>query len=543
MGEIDTENEVIPFSLTMDTVAGNFSSSDYELPYIKENGELKILWSEALIFPMMESGDKVRVVTKSSTRGSILDRNGEALASDGTLKIIGIHPAEFDDNNRESKISELATLLDIDEDTIIKKLDANSNPDYFVPIVTVLPGTSLIQFLSNREHEGILIRNTQGRIYKNEEAFGRLLGYIGEITAEQLEADEEGIYTRNSLIGKAGLEQVYEETLRGIDGMEVYIERDGTNIETIALTEARNGSDIKLSIDPNLQVKIYETMNGEKGSATAVDEANRFTTLYSPGSTFKLITAATGLENGTLDPQEIKTIEGSEWQKESSWGNYKIHRINGQTQVSLKEAVKYSDNIYFAMNALAIGSDAFIKGAEKFTIGTELNIGYPLNTSQVSNSGALSSDILLADSGYGQGQVMVTTLNMALAYSMLSNNGNIMNPNLVLNDSTTPTILKESIVSTDHLTILQDVFSAAVEDSDGTGHLAKIDGVKLAGKTGTAEIKQSQGETGSENGWFVATDLDNSKISIAVVVEDVQNGLGTLGVVSMVGDILKAYLK
>ncbi len=138
---------------------------------------------------------------------------------------------------------------------------------------------------------------------------------------------------------------------------------------------------------------------------------------------------------------------------------------------------------------------------------------------------------------------MVTTLNMALAYSMLSNNGNIMNPNLVLNDSTTPTILKESIVSTDHLTILQDVFSAAVEDSDGTGHLAKIDGVKLAGKTGTAEIKQSQGETGSENGWFVATDLDNSKISIAVVVEDVQNGLGTLGVVSMVGDILKAYLK
>ena len=271
MGEIDTENEVIPFSLTMDTVAGNFSSSDYELPYIKENGELKILWSEALIFPMMESGDKVRVVTKNSTRGSILDRNGEALASDGTLKIIGIHPAEFDDNNRESKISELATLLDIDEDTIIKKLDANSNPDYFVPIVTVLPGTSLIQFLSNREHEGILIRNTQGRIYKNEEAFGRLLGYIGEITAEQLEADEEGIYTRNSLIGKAGLEQVYEETLRGIDGMEVYIERDGTNIETIALTEARNGSDIKLSIDPNLQVKIYETMNGEKGSATAVD--------------------------------------------------------------------------------------------------------------------------------------------------------------------------------------------------------------------------------------------------------------------------------
>ena len=582
MGEIDTENKVIPFSLTMDTVAGEVNRSDFELPFIKEDKELKIIWSESLIFPMMESGDKVRVSTQTANRGSILDRNGEALASDGTLVTVGIHPAIFDEENRDNKIKELANILDISEETITKKLAANSNPDYFVPIVDLLPDSPKLTLLENRRKEGILTQSKQGRIYKNDEAFGRLLGYIRPISEEELKADEEGIYTTASMVGKAGLEQVYETTLRGINGVEIYIERDGTKVETLALKEAQHGEDIKISIDSYLQTTVYQKMNGEKGSATAVDpttgdilalvsspsynsnwfttymtkseqqhreeiqfadEKNRFATLYSPGSTFKLITAATGLENGTLDPIEIKTINGREWQKDSSWGNYHIRRINAQTNVALKEAVKYSDNIYFGMNALEMGSEALIKGAEQFTIGTDLAIGYPIKQSQISNNGTLNRDILLADTGYGQGEIMVSTLNMALAYSALSNSGNIMAPTLILTDNHQPSVLKESVISTQNLSILQDAFSAVVEDSDGTGHLAKIDGIKLAGKTGTAEIKSSQGETGSENGWFIATDLDSSNVSIAMVVEDVQEGVGTLGVVSMVKEVLLDYLK
>ena len=190
-----------------------------------------------------------------------------------------------------------------------------------------------------------------------------------------------------------------------------------------------------------------------------------------------------------------------------------------------------------------MGSESLIEGAEQFTIGTELNIGYPLNQSQISNAGTINRDILLADSGYGQGEIMVTTLNMALAYSALSNNGNIMNPILMLNNGDESSVLKESVISEQNLSILQDAFTAVVEERDGTGNLAKVDGVKLAGKTGTAEIKSTQGETGSQNGWFVATDLDQSRISLAIVVEEVQDGTGTLGVVSMVGHILANYLK
>ncbi|HAX73294.1 MAG TPA: penicillin-binding transpeptidase domain-containing protein [Firmicutes bacterium] len=582
MGEIDKENKTIPFSLSMETIAGTITRTDFTLPYIKEEKELKITWSESLIFPMMQTGDKVRVTNEKANRGTIYDRNNQVLASDGALKTVGIHPAVFDTSNRDAKITEIAKTLDISEESITKKLDANTNPDHFVPLVDILPESPLLLTLSNRESDGIILKNTTGRVYYNHEAFGRLLGYVGSITAEELKDDVEQFYKTTSKIGKAGLEQVYETTLRGTDGIEIYIERDDNKLETLAKKDAQHGENITLSIDSTLQMSVYNNMNGESGSAAAispttgeilalvsspsynsnryttyitqteqekrvatnyVDEANRFARLYSPGSTFKLITAATGLETGAINPNDVKTIIGSEWQKDSSWGNYNIRRINSQTSISLKEALKYSDNIYFGMSALNIGSESLIKGAQQLGIGTTLDIGYPIAQSQISNSGSISSDIALADTGYGQAEVMVTSLNMALAYSALSNNGNIMNPTLILGDSHPISLLKEAAISPENLSILQEYFVDVVEDTDGTGHLSKIDGIQLAGKTGTAEIKQAQGETGSENGWFVATDIDHAKISIAVVVEEVQDGPGTLGVVSMVKNMLEDYLK
>ncbi len=582
MGEIDHKNDIIPFNLTMDTLAGTLKLKDFALPFVKENKELKILWSESLIFPTMKRGDKVRISTKTANRGSILDRNNEALATDGDLISVGIHPAVFEQENEAEKIAKISELLDISEETITKKLKANTNKEYFVPLVDLLPDAKALVILESLNLDGVIKQAKHGRIYKDSEAFGRLLGYIRPINEEELSKDTEGIYTAQSMIGKSGLEQVYETTLRGINGYEIYIEREGEKVDTLISKEPENGKDIHLSLDSNLQQIVYDSMKGQKGSSTAVDsttgevlalvsspsynsnwfttymtksvqqqreaigyedEKNRFASLYSPGSTFKLITAATGLENGTLNTNEVKTINGSTWQPNRSWGNYNIHRINDQTSISLKEAIKYSDNIYFAMNALAMGSDALIQGANNFTIGSDLNIGYPIKESQISNSGSLTGDILLADTGYGQGEILVSTLNMALAYSSLANNGSIMSPHLVLSEDYQSTVLKDAIISEQNLSILQADFQAVVNDADGTGHLAKINGVQLAGKTGTAEIKSTQGQTGSENGWFVATDLGSSKLSVAMVVEDVQEGVGTLGVVKMVKEVFVNYLK
>lgn len=572
----------VPFSFKATTVAGELNISDYKVNIYKEDKEYLINWDESLIFPNMIEGDKVYVRTISHTRGKILDRNNNILAEDGTISVVGIHPSKFDSENREAKITELANTLDISEETIINKLNANSNPEYFVPIVDILSNDEKLTTLVNRSDEGIIINQKNSRVYNGGEAFGRLIGYVGSITAEELESKSDKGYTQTSLIGKAGIEQVYEDTLRGEDGAEIYLSRNNEEI-SILKKEVVNGADIKLTIDSTLQTNSYTQLNGEKGAVTAIDpktgevlalvsapsydsnmfttyvtktkaaereannytdQINRFSKAYAPGSTMKLLTASIGLNNGVLNADESVTIDSQSWQKDSSWGNYFITRVNNiTTPITLREAAKYSDNIYFAQLALKIGSENLINGIKGFGIGEELTFEYPMTNSSISNNGSLGSEILLADTGYGQGELMVTPLNMALAYSALANDGNIMNPRLVLTSDSSSTVWKESAIKSEYLPTLIEDFSAMVNDADGSAHSAQIDGFNIAAKTGTAEIKASQDDTtGTENGWFVAVDTTSSKLAVAMIVEDVKDRGGSSIPIPKVKAIMEEYL-
>ena len=572
----------VPFSLKATTVAGELNISDYKVNIYKEDKQYLINWDESLIFPNMIEGDKVYVRTISHTRGKLLDRNYNILAEDGPISVVGIHPSKFDSENREAKITELANTLDISEETIINKLNANSNPEYFVPIVDILSNDEKLTTLVNRSDEGIIINQKTSRVYNGGEAFGRLIGYVGSITAEELESKSDKGYTQTSLIGKAGIEQVYEDTLRGEDGAEIYLSRNNEEI-SILKKEVVNGTDIKLTIDSTLQTNSYAQLTGEKGAVTAVDpktgevlalvsapsydsnmfttyvtktkaaereannytdQINRFSKTYAPGSTMKLLTASIGLNNGIINADESVTIDSQSWQKDSSWGNYFITRVNNITApITLREAAKYSDNIYFAQLALKIGSENLINGIKGFGIGEELTFEYPMTNSSISNNGSLDSEILLADTGYGQGELMVTPLNMALAYSALANDGNIMNPRLVLTSDSSATVWKESAIKSEYLPTLIEDFSAMVNDADGSAHSAKIDGFNIAAKTGTAEIKASQDDTtGTENGWFVAVDTTSSKLAVAMIVEDVKDRGGSSIPIPKVKAIMEEYL-
>ena len=569
------------FTLKATTIAGELNLTNFDVDIYKEEDNYLINWDESLIFPNMIKDDKVYVSTTNNSRGKILDRDGNILAEDGTISVVGIHPSKFNNENRNSKITELANTLDISEDTIISKLDANTDPELFVPIVSITTTDEKLQTLTNRNEEGILINTKTSRVYYGGEAFGRLIGYVGAITAEELENKNDYSYTSTSLIGKAGIESVYEDTLRGEDGAEIYIKRGSDEI-SILKKEVINGEDIKLTIDSTLQNNSYTQLNGEKGAVTAVDPisgevlalvsspsydsnmfttyvtktkaaereannytdtVNRFSKTYAPGSTMKLITAAIGLNTGKINPDESIEINGLTWQKDSSWGNYKITRVENVSPVSLREAAKHSDNIYFAQAALKIGSDDLISGIKGFGIGEEMTFEYPMTDSSISNDGSLNSEILLADTGYGQGELMVTPLNMALAYSALANNGNIMTPRLVLSDNSTASIWKESAIKPENLQTLIEDFSAMVNDEDGHAYEMKIDGYNIAAKTGTAEIKSSQDDTnGTENGWFVAVDTTSSKLAIATIIEDVKDRGGSSIPIPMVKNIMEEYL-
>ena len=584
-GEIEKNDNgaTVPFTLNMDTMAGKVELKDFKANLIKENKDYKIEWNDNLILPQMTQGDKVRVQTLVANRGKILDRDGKVLAEDGKVYVIGIHPMVFYKENKDKKISEIAKILDISEDTIKQKLDANKNPGNFVEIVKIVPTDERVKKLENRESEGILIQTTTSRIYNGKEAFGRLVGYIAPITAEELEKMKDKGYTSTSVIGKSGLEQVYEDTLKKKNGGEIYIERGNEKISIVKI-EAKNGEDIKISIDSKLQDKIYKEMNGEKGASTAVNpktgevlamvsspsydsnmyttymtktqkkeledtnyeaQENRFNKTYSPGSTFKLITASSGLENGVIDLNKTKDIKGTTWQKDSTWGDYKVTRVKDtDSPINLIDAVKYSDNIYFAQTALDVGASKFIEEAKKFGIGDKMNFEYPMENSQISNDGEIKNDISLADSGYGQGQIMVTPLNMALAYSSLGNNGDIMKPRLVISINKEQKVWKKGAINSKYVKDMIEAFEAPINGDGGTATDAKIPGISLAGKTGTAEIKENQNdENGKENGWFVAVDTRNSKIAISMILEDVKEKGGSHAVTPIVKKVLEDYLK
>lgn len=574
VGDIKNKSE-IPITVSMNTIGGKLKYDDATIKLKKEDNKYKISWEEGLILPDMVKGDKIKVEITKGNRGKILDRDGNLLAYNGEANYVNIDSKAF----KKENIKDLAKILDISEEYIEKKIESNANTEYATNIV-ILSKYENDKLDKVSKIKGITIQQLTSRVYVKGEAFGSLLGYVGNITSEELEKKSDKNYTSSSQIGKNGLEQVYEDKLRATDGAHIYIEREGSNV-TVAKTKVSDGEDIKLAIDSKLQKEIYDQMEKEKGASIAMNSTNgevlamvsspsydsntmvtyktkeiakeweennnacfdnRANNLYSPGSTMKLITASIGLENKIINPNEKMKIEGLNWQKSSSWGNYKVTRVKDISSVNLYDAVINSDNIYFADKAIKVGSENFIEGAKKFGLGLDMNFEYPMAKSQISNSGTIKNQILLGDTGYGQGEVLTTPLQITMAYSALANEGEIMTPRLVISENKEEKVYNRAIRKED-LKELQKDFSGVIDDDSGSGHLCKIDGVNLAGKTGTAEIKSTkEDKSGNENSWFVAVDLDDSKLAISMVMEDMKDKSTSKYLVPKVKNIMKRHL-
>lgn len=580
----------IPFSIVMNTAAGQLKTTGYQAIMIKEKVNNKrqwtLVWSEKMIFPSMKVGDKVKITSQPAIRGEIYDRDKKPLAINATIVTLGINLNEFV-KNKDTNITQMAKILDINASVIEDKLKANTNPDEFIPIINIL-STEKVKIAGVMKIKGVIHMSPKGRIYPGGEAFGSLIGYIAPITAEELEKRAGQGYSSTSLIGKAGLEQVYEKRLKGDNGATIYIlrQKDGKEIQedTILKKESKAGENITLSVDTELQKNIYKGMNKEPGASAAINPKtgevlalvsspsydsnayttyksntqlaawkvakepflNRFKAAYSPGSTFKLITAAVGLEQGMIKPEELMNIPGIEWQPDRSWGTNMVTRVSDKIKsVNLQNAFIYSDNIYFAKAALKIGKEEFIKGSNKFGIGEKLPIDYPIAISQVANNSNIKNEVALADTGYGQGEVLMSPLQLALSYSAVVNNGNIMSPTLESFNAKVPSkVWKTNVISINNTKTLKDDLTAVIENINGTGHEAKINGVNLAGKTGTAELKKDVKDTvAEENGWFICMDTDNPKIVVSMLIENVKNTGESHHLVPIVKGVMENYLK
>ena len=458
--------------------------------------------------------------------------------------------------------------------------------DSFVPIKTI-PRVEEIELLKvepdedvlkeKERHEsllaipGVMISDVEVREYPLGEAAAHLVGYVQSVTAEDLEEHAGEGYTANSVIGRSGMEGLFEKELKGQNGCRIYIvNSEGKEKEELACILVQHGQDIKLTIDASLQIALYEQFQEDKSCSVAMnpytgevlalvstpsydnndfimglsseqwialndDEDkpmyNRFRQVWCPGSTFKPVTAAVGLESGAIDPNEDYGNVGLSWQKDASWGSYYVTTLHAYEPVILENALIYSDNIYFAKAALKIGSEEMESSLTGLGFNEELPFEIKMAESQYSNSEGIETEIQLADSGYGQGQVLVNPLHMACIYSAFCNEGNVIKPYLVYKNEIAAEYWIPGAFSNETASRVLEGTKKVVNDSNGTGYAAHRDDILLAGKTATAEIKASKDDTsGTELGWFAiftAEDTVERPILIISMVEDVKGRGGS----------------
>ena len=236
---------------------------------------------------------------------------------------------------------------------------------------------------------------------------------------------------------------------------------------------------------------------------------------------------------------------GLSWQKDASWGEYYVTTLTDYGEnLNLENALVYSDNIYFARAALNIGTDVMKEYFSKMGFDEEVPFELTLQQSTWDDDGNIDSDIQLADTGYGQGQLLVNPVHLLSMYSMFVNGGNMLKPTLAWEENYTAQVWKEQAVSAETAETVKNDLIQVIENPTGTGASAKIDGITMLGKTGTAEIKESQDDTtGIERGWFICETVDDIDKPVAVVgmVEDVKDKGGSSYVTAKVRSIVAAY--
>ena len=558
--EENSKTYIISYNQSMNSEAGKIEFEntanvikDKELGY-------QLNWKSSLIFPNLSSTDKVRIKTISAERGSIVDKNGNMLAGLGTVSSVGIVPGKLGENKDEN-IEKIANLLGTTADSINKTLSASwVKDDTFVPLKKIqVDSIELKEQLL--QIPGIKITSTKSRVYPLGEASAHLVGYVQNITADELKENRGKGYTSTSVIGKAGLEKKYEKRLKGKDGVEIYIEdSDGKRKKDIAKIDVQNGETIKLTIDSTMQSKLYNELKNDAGFFVVMhpntgallalvstpsydpndftlglstekwnaikDNENkpmltRYLQSYCPGSTFKAVTGAVGLTTGKLSTSDIFSYSGLSWKKDG-WGQYDITTLTAYSgPKNLENAMIHSDNIYFAQAALQIGAKSFTSGLKQIKFGENIDFTLGNIKSQYTNNGEISNEKVLADSGYGQGEILVNPIHMASIYSAFANDGNMIKP--YLEEGTETSYLVEGAFTKEAANTIKEDLIQVVENQEGTAKDMRVQGRTIAGKTGTAELKGSKDAEADVLGWFDCFTSDNDSNQL-LVISMVENG-------------------
>jgi penicillin-binding protein 2 len=532
-------------------------------------------------FRAMAEANRIRKIPVLAPRGRLFDREGRLLVDN--YPSVSCYLLREQVKDPAADLPKIASGLHLTVDQIelaIKKFQFS--PKYQpIPLKQdITPDEQAFIEAHRNELPELETLEEQRRVYPRDGFAAHLIGYVGEISEEDLNKEKYAFYQPGDVVGKSGVEATYDALLRGVDGSrDVIVNSHGKEIGHLGETLAKPGQDLRLTIDLDVQMAAEKAMEGKNGAAIAMDphtgeilalvsrptfDPNQFSVRLTksywneiltnpnhpllnkaiqaqlaPGSTFKIIMSYAGLQEGVAQVMHVPCNHGATF-----YGHYfSCDRNHGM--VTIDSAIPYSCDTFYYTLADRLGIDTIARYGTSVGIGQKTGIDLPDEASGIMPSTAWKRKTQhekwyageTISVGIGQGATTATPIQLARALSGLASGGVLRRPHLVSTDQI-PADVSQAIqenfpgsgektvpLSSENWQTITDAMYNVTSSPIGTAYMARLEGIDFAGKTGTADIvsgreKNSKNKDTIPNAWFVGmTPRRNPDIVVAVLWE------------------------
>ncbi|MBI3399134.1 MAG: penicillin-binding protein 2 [Deltaproteobacteria bacterium] len=560
-------------------------------------------------FKELSDNNRVRLVRTTAPRGLLLDRTDKVIVGNRPAFNLAVIPEDVKDWEKIKKI--IPHIVHITEDDIEESLNkAQGRPPFqAIKVKEDLTWEEIAIIETFRiDMPGIVIEIEPRRVYSFGDMASHIIGYLGEIDDQQIKKLKKVNYMLGDFIGKYGIEYQWERYLRGINGgRQIEVDAIGREIKLLKKITPTQGYNIHLTIDLDTQLAANKAMKDKVGAVIAIDPqsgkilaavsnpsfdpnlfaagidkkqwnnliSNPFHVMetktiqgqYPPASTFKVITAAAALEEGVITPSTKIYAGGSFW-----FGNkeFRDWKAGGHGIIDVHRAIVESSDTFFYQVGLKVGIDRLAYYAKGFGLGRKTGIQLtnekpglvPSSSWKKETQGAPWYEGETISVAVGQGYLIATPLQMLNAYAAIANSGRLYLPQIVNRVETPqgqviwrfmPQEIGRIPISPATIKIVKDALKGVVNEDGGTGWPARVPGIEVAGKTGTAQVMKLKENTSRkkpkdtpyeqrDHAWFIGfAPAENPEIAVAVLVE--HGGFGAEAAAPVAREVIKAYLK
>ncbi|MFA5088928.1 MAG: penicillin-binding protein 2 [Candidatus Omnitrophota bacterium] len=515
-------------------------------------------------FYKLSTHNRIRVVPTEGTRGRILDRNGIVLADNRVSFDVMVTPQEI--KKRDELFGFLSQVLQVDRNKLLDRFHQKKYAP-FVPVIVaedINRNQAFILEENKFRYPSLLIQKNYRRYYPYKKVGSHVLGYVGKIDRSKIEKLKDYGYSAQNIVGYSGVEEFYDQEIRGAEGgLQVEVNSQGQQVRLLGVREITQGKDIQLTIDNRVQLLAFEVLEDYAGSIIAMDaetgeilglvsapayDPNSFAdserrkeTLslfmdpdspllnraikgqYPPGSVFKVPIAVSALETKALSPEETFLCNGF-----YQMGRRRIRCAHKHGTQSLIPAIAHSCNVYFINVGLRVESDTIARYARLLGLGRLTGIDIPFEeTGSIPSRKQRKANYNrpwykgdTANLSIGQGDVLVTPIQLVRMMAAVVNNGKSVQPHVFkgVNPEEDKKRFPARNLKIEKRTweLLQEGLYQVVHDLSGTAHIVNIEGMSVSGKTGTAQTSGGK----RHHSWFAGYVIaGEKKIAFCVFLE------------------------